>query len=43
MGMGKEMRMGRLFNRKSKRMVLITIDHGICIDPMKEILRHLRK
>ncbi len=37
MGMGKEMRMGRLFNRKSKRMVLITVDHGICIDPMKEI------
>jgi len=34
---GKEMRMGRLFNPKSKRMVLVTIDHGICVNPMKEI------
>lgn len=37
MSTGKEIRMGRLFNRKSKRMVLVTIDHGICISPMKEI------
>jgi len=34
---GKEMRMGKLFNPKSKRMVLVTMDHGICINPMKEI------
>ncbi len=37
MNMGKEMRMGRLFDAKSKRMVLVTMDHGICISPMKEI------
>jgi len=37
MNMGKEMRMARLFHPKSKRMVLITMDHGICINPMKEI------
>ena len=37
MSVGKEMRMSRLFNLKSKRMVLITMDHGICINPMKEI------
>jgi len=37
MSMGKEMRMARLFDRKSKRMVLITIDHGICVNPMMEI------
>ena len=37
MNQGKEMRMGRLFDRKSGRMVLVTIDHGICINPMKEI------
>lgn len=37
MNQGKEMRMGRLFNQKSKRMVLITMDHGICINPMTEI------
>ncbi|MGQ9632496.1 MAG: class I fructose-bisphosphate aldolase [bacterium] len=37
MAEGKEMRMGRLFNPKSKRMVLVTMDHGICINPMKEI------
>ncbi len=24
------MRMSRLFNPKSKRMVLVTMDHGIC-------------
>ncbi len=34
---GKELRMARLFNRKSGRMVLVTMDHGICINPMKEI------
>jgi len=34
---GKELRMARLFNPKSKRMVLVTMDHGICINPMKEI------
>ena len=37
MNIGKELRLSRLFRRDSKRMVLITIDHGICIDPMKEI------
>ena len=37
MSTGKEIRMARLFNPKSKRMVLVTIDHGICINPMKEI------
>lgn len=37
MNIGKELRMSRLFRPDSKRMVLITIDHGICIDPMKEI------
>jgi fructose-bisphosphate aldolase/2-amino-3,7-dideoxy-D-threo-hept-6-ulosonate synthase len=37
MNIGKELRIRRLFRRDSKRMVLITIDHGICIDPMKEI------
>ena len=37
MNMGKEIRMARLFNSKSKRMVLITMDHGICCNPMKEI------
>ncbi len=37
MGVGKEMRMARLFNSKSKHMVLVTMDHGICINPMKEI------
>ena len=37
MSVGKEMRMARLFNPKSNRMVLVTIDHGICINPMMEI------
>lgn len=37
MNPGKELRMSRLFRRDSQRMVLITIDHGICIDPMQEI------
>jgi len=37
MNSGKEIRMARLFNPKSKRMVLVTMDHGICINPMKEI------
>jgi fructose-bisphosphate aldolase/2-amino-3,7-dideoxy-D-threo-hept-6-ulosonate synthase len=37
MSIGKEMRMARLFNAKSGRMVLATIDHGICIKPMVEI------
>jgi len=37
MSQGKEMRMGKLFNSKSKRMVLVTMDHGICINPMKEL------
>lgn len=35
--MGKEIRMARLFDSKSGRMVLITMDHGICCDPMREI------
>jgi len=29
--------MGRLFNAKSKRMLLVTMDHGICVNPIKEI------
>lgn len=33
MNIGKELRMSRLFHRESKRMVLITVDHGICINP----------
>ena len=37
MNIGKEMRMSRLFNPKSNRIVLLTMDHGICINPMKEI------
>ncbi|MCK4417353.1 MAG: fructose-bisphosphate aldolase [Candidatus Latescibacteria bacterium] len=39
MSMGKDMRMARLFGAgsKSKRMVLVTMDHGICISPMMEI------
>ncbi|HIE04158.1 MAG TPA: fructose-bisphosphate aldolase [Candidatus Latescibacteria bacterium] len=37
MSAGKELRMGRLFNPESRRMVLVTLDHGICIKPMKEI------
>ncbi len=37
MNSGKEIRMSRLFNRESKRMVLVTIDHGICVNPIKEI------
>ena len=37
MSVGKQMRMSRLFNPKSKRMVLVAIDHGICVNPMKEI------
>jgi len=37
MNTGKELRLGRLFNRESRRMVLVTIDHGICINPMKEL------
>jgi fructose-bisphosphate aldolase/2-amino-3,7-dideoxy-D-threo-hept-6-ulosonate synthase len=37
MNAGKELRMGKLFRRDSKRIVLITADHGICIDPMKEL------
>ncbi len=37
MNPGKEIRMTRLFNLKSKRMVLVTMDHGICINPIKEI------
>ena len=37
MNQGKEVRMGKLFNPKSKRMVLVTMDHGICINPMKEL------
>jgi len=37
MVVGKELRMGRLFRPDSGRMVLITVDHGICIRPMREI------
>ncbi|HID95297.1 MAG TPA: fructose-bisphosphate aldolase, partial [Candidatus Latescibacteria bacterium] len=37
MSVGKEFRMGRLFHPQSKRMVLVTVDHGICIAPMREI------
>ena len=32
---GKEIRLARLFASKSKRFVLVTLDHGICIKPMK--------
>ncbi len=34
MSIGKKIRMARLFKSKTKRMVLITLDHGICIKPM---------
>jgi len=37
MSQGKEIRLGRLFNPESKRMVLITLDHAVCINPMKEL------
>lgn len=37
MNPGKEIRMARLFNPKGKRMLLVTMDHGICINPIKEI------
>lgn len=37
MSMGKKLRMARLLNKKSGRMVLVTLDHGICVEPMKEI------
>lgn len=37
MGQGKELRLARLFNSSDGRMVLVTMDHGICISPMKEI------
>lgn len=37
MNMGKEIRMGRLFNPESGRTVIIAADHGICISPMKEL------
>ncbi|MGC9064972.1 MAG: fructose-bisphosphate aldolase, partial [bacterium] len=32
---GKEIRLARLFKSRSKRFVLVTLDHGICIKPMK--------
>lgn len=32
---GKEIRLARLFKSKSKRFVLVTLDHGICIKPME--------
>ncbi|NPV78649.1 MAG: fructose-bisphosphate aldolase [Firmicutes bacterium] len=35
MSIGKAIRMARLFRSKTKRLVLITLDHGICIKPMK--------
>lgn len=37
MNMGKELRMGRLFNPETKRTVMIAADHGICISPMREL------
>ncbi len=37
MSLGKKIRLARLFKSDTKRMVLVTADHGICIDPMKEI------
>lgn len=37
MSIGKKLRMARLFDEKSNRMVLVTADHGICIDPMNEL------
>lgn len=39
MSIGKELRMNHLFNPQSGRMVLITMDHGVCVSPMKEISR----
>jgi fructose-bisphosphate aldolase/2-amino-3,7-dideoxy-D-threo-hept-6-ulosonate synthase len=37
MNMGKQLRMGRLFNADTGRSVMIAADHGICISPMKEL------
>jgi len=37
MSLGKEIRLAKLFKSGTKRMVLVTADHGVCIDPMKEI------
>lgn len=39
MNVGKELRMNHLFHPHSKRMVLITMDHGVCVNPMPEISR----
>ncbi len=37
MNMGKRLRMGRLFNSETGRSVMIAADHGICINPMREL------
>ena len=37
MNTGKQMRLRRLFNPQTNRMVLVTADHGICVNPMTEI------
>ena len=37
MNMGKELRMRRLFNPESGRTVTIAADHGMCMNPMKEL------
>jgi fructose-bisphosphate aldolase/2-amino-3,7-dideoxy-D-threo-hept-6-ulosonate synthase len=37
MNTGKQMRLRRLFNPQTNRMVLVTADHGICVNPMMEI------
>lgn len=37
MNLGKAKRMRRLFDKDSNRMVLVTMDHGICVNPMKAL------
>lgn len=37
MNMGKQLRMGRLFKPETGRSVMIAADHGICINPMREL------
>lgn len=36
MSMGERLWMAHLLNKKSGRMVLATLDHGICVEPIKE-------
>lgn len=37
MNTGKELRLGRLFRKETGKFVLVTMDHGICVNPMKEL------